>query len=162
VFHKANLVLKKVFPKACSIDQVSQEDSSWPMLLILQTNELVFGSHAITLWKGMIFDSNSLNALRWSQRSLDWCSGKGSKCVGFSKVYRLCPNGFGQSLKDSTIRVGTQVRSCLKDSNCLGWVRLLPTLKENGEQKKGYIVSFTDGTKAEWGQSRVLAYQLTE
>ena len=168
LFHSSNLVMKKVFATACSVDQVTQEDPSWPMVLILQTSDGSYGSHAISIWNRMIFDSNCPYAMRWSQRSLDWCSGKDSTCIGFSKVYRLCPDNFGGILPDqfgqmwphSTIRVGTQVRSHAAGSDTLGWVRRLPTFRKTGEQKKGFIVSYTDGTMDELSHAEVCNYEL--
>ncbi len=158
LFKRSNLVLKKVFSTASSVLQVAQEDSSWPMVLIIQTSDGVYGSHAITTWKGMIFDSTSPHALWWSQRSLDWCSGLDSTCIGFSKVYRLCPENFGRVLPDSTIRIGTQVRSCVGVSNALGWVRRL----QIKDKKRQYMVCYVDGKRAEWSLSEVMKYTLNK
>lgn len=157
-FKQSNLVMKKVFSTACSVDQVTQEDSSWPMLLIIQTSDGIYGSHAITTWNGMIFDSTCPNALRWSQRSLDWSSGLDSTCIGFSRVYRLCPEDYGRMLPDCTFRVGTQLRSHSVVTNAFGWVRRLPTQKKNGQQKKGYIICYLGGGIAELSQSDVAKY----
>ena len=161
VFKHSNLVLRKVFGAACSVDKVTQADSSWPMVLVLRTNDDT-GSHAITLWNGMIFDSTCCNALRWSQTSLDWCSGQDATCSGFTKVYRLCPEGFGRMLPGSTIRVGTQIRTDSESSNGLCWVRRLPTTNANGEQKKGYMVCYIDGKMAELSQLEVSKYLLNK
>jgi hypothetical protein len=158
LFKRSNLVLKKVFATASSVAQVAQEDSSWPMVLIIQTSDGVYGSHAITTWKGMIFDSTSPHALQWSQRSLDWCSGLGSTCIGFSKVYRLCPENFGRVLPDSTIRVGTQVQSCVGVSNALGWVRR----SQIKDKKRPYVVCYVDGKRAAWSLSEVMKYTLNK
>ena len=131
------------------------------MLLLLRTSDGSYGSHAITKWNGMIFDSTSPHALRWSQRSLDWCSGKDSTCIGFIKVYRLCPKEFGKMLPNCTIQIGTQVQSHLMLSHgCLGWISRLPTYRITGEQKKGYIVHYVDGTSAELSHSEVCKYEL--
>jgi hypothetical protein len=160
VFKKTNLSLNKVFSTACSIEEVTQEDSSWPMILILQTSDGTYGSHAITMWNGMIFDSNCPMALRWSQKSLNWCSGEDCLCIGFSKAYRLCPTKLGQMLPDSPICIGTQVFSSLSTLKKLGWVQKLPTKKPNGEQKKGYIVCFIDSTHASWSYAEVCKYKI--
>jgi hypothetical protein len=160
VFQKSNLVLKKVFNTACSVEQVTQEDFGWPMVLIIQTSDGGYGSHAVTAWKGMIFDSTCPKALRWSQRSLDWCSGQHSTCIGFSKVYRLCPADFGFMSLDSKISIGTQVRSHLEGTDALGWVRRLPTKKKDGTQKKGYILCYTDGGMAELSHADVSKHLL--
>ena len=162
LFRKSNLVLKKVFKTAvCSVDEVTQEDSCWPMLLLIQTSDGISGSHAITTWNGMIFDSNCTKALRWSQRSLDWCSGQDSTCIGFSRVYRLCPANFGRMLPDCTVRVGTQVKS---HTDVLGWVfHNLCTGKQTGRrQGKGYIIHYVDGTKADFSISEVSKYVLAK
>jgi hypothetical protein len=156
-FKDTNLIMKRVFDTACSVDQVTQEDQAWPMLLIIQTSDGIYGSHAITTWNGMIFDSNCPHALRWSQRSLDWCSGKTSECIGFSRVYRLCPEFFGKMSPGSSIRIGTQIRT---PDGAFGWVRRLPTFKKNGEQKKGYIVCYTDGSTETFSPSDILSYEL--
>jgi hypothetical protein len=150
--------LKKVFATASSVAQVAKEDSSWPMVLIIQTSDGVYGSHAITTWQGMIFDSTSTHALRWSQTSLDWCSGLDSTCIGFSKVYRLCPENFGRVLPDTTIQVGTQVRADVGVSNALGWVRRL----QIKNVKRPYMVCYVDGKRAEWSLSEVRKYTLNK
>ena len=162
IFKNSSLVMKKVFNSACSVDKVTQEDTSWPMVLLLQTSDGCAGSHAITTWKGMIFDSNCPTALCWSQRSLNWCSGKGSTCVGFLKVYRLCPDGYGRMFQDCTSKIGTQVQSNVSGSTALGWVRQLPTYHSNGKQRKGYIVCYTDGSMVEWSQADVDKYKLNK
>jgi hypothetical protein len=136
LFQESNLVLKRVFATATSVHQVTQEDHSWPLLLIIQTSDGVYGSHAVTAWNGMIFDSTCPFALRWSQTSLDWCSGQASTCIGFSKVYRLCPVNFGQMLPDSTLQIGTQIQGPSNNSHVLGWVRRLPTKKRTGSRRK--------------------------
>jgi hypothetical protein len=156
-FRVTNLILKRVFDTACSVEAVTQEDQAWPMLLIIQTSDGIYGSHAITTWNGMIFDSNCPYALRWSQTSLDWCSGKRSKCIGFSRVYRLCPEFFGKMSPGSTITIGTQIRT---PDGAFGWVRRLPTFKKTGEQKKGYIVCYTDGSTAPFSGLDILRYEL--
>jgi hypothetical protein len=160
LFQSSNLVLKKVFSTASSVYQVTQEDHSWPLLLIIQTSDGIYGSHAVTAWNGMIFDSTCPFALRWSQTSLDWCSGQASTCIGFSKVYRLCPVNFGAMLPGSTIQIGTQIQGLSNNARTLGWVRRLPTKKENGEQKKGYIVNYIDGTVAELNVVELSKYAL--
>ena len=115
-------------------------DSSWPVVLLLQTNDGGHGSHAVTTWNSMIFDSNHRHPLRWSQKSLDWCSGKDSTCVGFSRAYRLCPDDHGVALLNSCLSVGFQVRSLLTEPNTLGWVRQLPS-----KRRPTYQVQYTNG-----------------
>ena len=154
LFSDSRLRLMKVFTGSSLVDKVTQEDPSWPMVLILKTSEGECGSHAITTWNGMIFDSNLPTALRWSQASLDWCSGKESTCIGFSKVYRLCPANYGQKSLNSTLQVGTQIRS----KNGLGWVKCLPIFGGNGQQKRGYIVRYIHGVEAEMGRKKVSKY----
>jgi hypothetical protein len=92
----------------------------------------------VTTWNQMIFDSNCVHPLRWSQRALDWCSGKDSTCVGFSRAYRICPANYGEKLPESAIAVGLQVRSLDYDS--LGWIMRGPSKK-----RKGYHVRHTNG-----------------
>ena len=127
---------------------------------MIRTSDGVFGSHAITVWNGMIFYSSCCYALRWSQRSLDWCSGSNSTCIGFSKVYRLCPDCYSRKLPGDTVSVGTQVSSHLSDLKTLGWIRLLPTMNTNGEQKSGYIARYVDGSKATLSAVEVAKYKL--
>ena len=137
MFAKSNLEWVKLFPHACNLQQVTAQDSSWPIVLIIQTSDGIYGTHAVTTWKGMIFDSNCPSALRWSQTSLDWCSGANSSCIGFSRAYHVCPANFGKALPMSDISIGMQVRS---HTFSLGWIMRLPTKK-----MKGYHVRLTNG-----------------
>jgi hypothetical protein len=149
LFRKSHLVLKKMYNTRCSVGEVALADSSWPMLLLLQTSDGIYGSHAVTAWNGMIFDSTCTNALRWSQRSLDWCTGLDSTCIGFSKVYRLCPMDMGRMLPDCGIQVGFQLTINTK----LGWVKSLPK-----KGRKGYIIRYVDGVMEEMSYLDVLKY----
>jgi hypothetical protein len=149
LFRKSNLLLRKLVPFSCSVAQVSKENRSWPMVLILRASDGSDNSHAITVWNGMIFDSNCPCALTWSQRSLDWCSGTDCTCVGFSRGYRLSPANLGEIMPGSTIPIGTWVQLPSEVSEDLGWVRNFPIQRPNGQQNKGYIVAYTDGNKIE-------------
>jgi hypothetical protein len=141
IFASSNVMLNKLHNHACSVASIAAEDAAWPIVLILQTSDGCYGTHAITTWNSMIFDSNSEHALRWSQSSLDWCSGEGSLCIGFSRAYRICPANYGHSLPQSVLSVGCQVRSQCVDSDALGWIMRLPSKKK----PNGYHVRFTDG-----------------
>jgi hypothetical protein len=55
VFAKSNLEWVKLFPHACNLQQVTAQDSSWPICFIIQTIDGIYGTHAVTTWKGMIF-----------------------------------------------------------------------------------------------------------
>lgn len=149
VFAASNLRLKKLHNHACSVPDIACSDSSWPIVLLLQANDGGHGSHAVTTWNSMIFDSNHRHPLRWSQKSLDWCSGKDSICVGFSRAYRLCPDDHGVALLNSCLSVGFQVRSSrtepntlgwIGQPNTLGWVRQLPS-----KRLPCYRVQYTNG-----------------
>jgi hypothetical protein len=144
LFAKENLQLVKLFSHACSVAQIHDEEMSWPMVLVLMTNDGCYGTHAVTLWQGQIFDANLSYALRWSQQSLDWCSGKGSACVGFSRAFRLCPVHFGKQNAGpngaSRYPIGKQVYQSDVVSDCIGWIMRLPSLK-----KDTYHVHFTNG-----------------
>ena len=140
LFVNSNLCLRKVHNHACSISDIGKLDASWPIVLVLQTEDGCHGTHAVTTWNRMIFDSNCERALRWSQKSLDWCSGKNSACVGFSRAYRICPADLGQTQPQSAISIGLHVRSHTAESNAIGWVMRLPSKK-----KKGYHVRHTNG-----------------
>lgn len=140
LFLESNLCFKKVHNHACSISDIGKLDASWPIVLVIQTEDGCYGTHAVTTWNRMIFDSNCERALRWSQKSLDWCSGKNSACVGFSRAYRICPADLGQTRPASSISIGLQVRSHTAASNAIGWVMRLPSKK-----KKGYHVRHTNG-----------------
>jgi hypothetical protein len=139
-FAASNLRLKKLHNHACSVEDIARLESSWPIVLLLQTSDGCHGSHAVTTWNSMIFDSNYPHPLRWSQKSLDWCSGKDTACVGFSRAYRLCPDDHGVALPQSTLSVGSLVRSSQVESNALGWIRRLPSKK-----MLGYLVRYTNG-----------------
>ena len=140
VFGQSNLVLKKLHNHASSVAEIAKEDASWPILLIIQTGDGCYGTHAVTTWNQMIFDSNCVSALRWSQKSLDWCSGKDSTCVGFSRAYRICPANLGQTQPQSTISIGAHVLSQGAATQDVAWVMRLPSKK-----RKGYHVRHTDG-----------------
>ena len=58
LFAKENLQLVKLFPHACSVLQVQACDTEWPIVLVLMTNIGQYGTHAVTVWKGEIYDSN--------------------------------------------------------------------------------------------------------
>ena len=137
--------MKKVFSTACSVAAVSKEDHNWPLVLIIPTSDGIYGSHAITMWKGIIYDSTYPIALRWSQRSLDWCSGLGSTCIGFSKVYKLCPADLDHRALHSPLAIGTQVQMKRDTGNSFGWVKRLPKLMVTGEQRRGYFIKYVDG-----------------
>ena len=142
IFAKSNLVMKKLHNHACAVGDIATLDASWPIILILQTNDGCHGSHAVTTWNKMLFDSNCRHPLRWSQKSLDWCSGKDSACVGFSRAYRICPANCGETLSQSATKVGVLVRlhGDGDDANNLGWIRCLPSKK-----RSGYQVRYTNG-----------------
>jgi hypothetical protein len=161
LFKKTNLVLKKV-AHASSVDDVTREDTNWPMVLVLKTSDGICSSHAVTTWNHMIYDSNCPHALRWSQSSLDWCSGQDTSCIGFSKVYQLCQENYGSLLQGSNVRVGTQVESKLEVPRAMGWVRRLPPKSRNrdGQQQKGCIVCYMDGSTAKWSFSDVFKYEV--
>ncbi len=146
ILAKENMELVKVFQHACSVVQINAEDTSWPIVLVLMTNDGCYGTHAITIWKGMIFDANLPYVLRWSQESLDWCSGNGSVCVGFSRALRVCPVQFGKrthaTCGASMYAIGKQVQKSHGILDGIGWIMRLPSGK-----KIKYHVHYTDGTK---------------
>jgi hypothetical protein len=150
VFQKANLQMKKLHNHACSVSQASRLDSAWPIVLIIQTSDGCHGSHAVTTWNKSVYDSNSLHPLRWSQKSLDWCSGKNSTCVGFSRAYRICPANYGYSVPQSATSVGMLVQPHGMRPNTLGWITQLPSKK-----RKGYLVRHSDGATEVISQQEV-------
>ena len=139
LFADANINMRKIFNHASSVEQIGQQDAAWPIVLVLQTSDGCYGTHAITTWRGMIFDSNSDCAMRWSQKALDWCSGKGSKCVGFSRAFQILPACYGERVPLATVFVGSFV--CPGESKALRWIRLLPSKKRKGH----YLVRDTKG-----------------
>jgi hypothetical protein len=144
VFAKVNLRMKKLHNHACYVADITAEDALWPMVFIIQTSDGCHGTHAVTTWNRMLFDSNCGHALCWSQKMLDWCSGKDSSCVGFSRAYRICPADYGLTLPQSAISLGMQVMAHGEVSDAVGWIMRLPTKKQNS-----YHVRHTDGlTKA--------------
>jgi hypothetical protein len=138
VFSKSNLAMKKLHNHACSVAEIAKEDASWPLILIIQTSDGSHGTHAVTTWNQMIFYSNCVHSLRWSQRALDWCSGRDSTCVGFSRAYRICPANYGEKLPESAITVGSQVR--FLDYDSFGWIMRGPSKK-----RRGYHVRHSNG-----------------
>jgi hypothetical protein len=150
LFAKDNLELVKVVDNACRVHRIGTEDMSWPIVLVLMTSDGGYGSHAITVWKGWIFDSNLEYALQWSQQSLDWCSGADSKCIGFSRSFRLCPVQYrkhpGPAAAGPAVMygIGEQVwKNRHVITPCLGWIMRLPSVKKPAS----YHVGFTDGSK---------------
>jgi hypothetical protein len=151
LFAKSNLVMKKLYTHPCLVSDIAGQDAAWPILLILQTSDGCSGSHAVTTWNHMIFDSNSSHALRWSQQALDWCSGKNSACVGFCRARRICPRACGETLPNSIISVGLQLRTPASgDSTLFGWIKRLPA-----EKKKDHEVQHTDGATARLSKDNV-------
>ena len=151
VFAHSNIRLKKLHSHACSVAKMAAQDAAWPILLILQTSDGCHGAHAVTTWNQMLFDSNSLHPLRWSQKSLDWCSGKDTTCVGFSRAYRLCPANEGESIMHSQISVGLHVGGSDDHPSALGWITRLP-----GKRKKSYNVRHMDGMEARMSKEGVV------
>jgi hypothetical protein len=151
-FGKANIVMKKVHSHACAVSDIETCDASWPIILIIQSSDGCYGSHAATTWNRMLFDSNSPNPLRWSQASLDWCSGKDSNCVGFSRAYRLCPANEGTALK-SEMSVGSQLRFPREQTDVLAWIVRLPSKK-----RLGYVVRDTNGVTEVMGEEKVARF----
>jgi hypothetical protein len=152
IFAKDNLVLVKVFDKTCTISSLQAQDMSWPMVLFLMASDGCYGTHAIAVWKGWIFDSNLPHALRWSQQSLDWCSGAGSTCIGFSRSFRLAPVQYQKHAEPAAGRavmygIGAQV---WKDGR-LGWIMRLPSVKN----PSSYHVGFTDGSRTNMNDNNV-------
>ena len=121
-FAQSNLVFKKLQNHASAVKDIADLESDWPIVLILQTSDGCHGSHAVTTWNGMIFDSNWPHPLRWSQSSLDWCSGQHTQCVGFSRAYRICPGNIGDTLPLSNLSVGSQLRPSATEPNALAWI----------------------------------------
>jgi hypothetical protein len=152
LFAKANLCMKKLHAHACSIADVGAEDALWLMVLIIQTSDGSHGTHAVTTWNGMIFDSNCGYALRWSRDALDWCSGKDSSCIGFSRAYRICPVDYGETKPHSVIAVGMQVAKHGQES-VGGWIMRLPTKK-----KPNYHVRQTDGVTEAMSEEEVARF----
>jgi hypothetical protein len=144
VFADAQLGMRMLHKHACSVEEMAKQDSTWPIVLILQTSDGSHGTHAVTTWNGMIYDSNSTLAMRWSQTALDWCSGKGSRCIGFSRAYQICPRLHGAQDPVSPISVGVQVRALPGTTHAHRWVMQLPNKKRKG----CYLVRDTDGTKS--------------
>jgi hypothetical protein len=64
VFAKSNLEWVKLFPHACNLQQVTAQDSSWPIVLIIQTSDGIYGAHAVTTWKGMIIITQWITHVR--------------------------------------------------------------------------------------------------
>jgi hypothetical protein len=152
LFAKANLCMKKLHAHACSIADVGAEDASWPIVLIIQTSDGCHGTHAVMTWNGMIFDSNCRYALRWSWDALDWCSGKDSSCISFSRVYRICPVDYRETKPHSVIAVGMQVAKHRQES-VGGWIMRLPTKK-----KPNHHVRHTDGVTEAMSEEEVARF----
>jgi hypothetical protein len=153
LFVKTNLCMKKLHTHACSVTDIAAEDAWWPILLIIQTGDGSHGTHAVTTWNGMIFDSNCRHALRWSPKALDWCSGRDSSCVGFSRAYRICPADYGQTKQHSVINVGMHVARHGQDGNSVGWIARLPTKK-----RRNYHVRHTDGLTEAMSEEEVARF----
>jgi hypothetical protein len=49
VFATSNLVLAKLQDHACAVAYIVQQDSTWPIVLVIQTSDGSYGTHAITL-----------------------------------------------------------------------------------------------------------------
>eukprot|EP00978_Attheya_sp_CCMP212_P000841 scaffold1766_cov39-Attheya_sp.AAC.1 len=84
------------------------------------------------------------------QKSLDWCSGKDSACIGFGRAYRICPTNVAQTKPPSAIPVGVLVQSPMADSQSVSWVMRLPSKK-----KRGYHVRHANGTTERMSEEEV-------
>jgi hypothetical protein len=151
LFGKVNFKMKKLSNHRSSLEEIQNEDAAWPIVLILQSSDGCYGSHAVTAWKHMIFDSNCAQALRWSKTSLDWCSGPEATCLGFSRAYRLCPENEGNSLLQSPISIGMHVRVNVGSPQSLGWISRLPS-----KRKRSYGVRHTDGLERRMSEEGVV------
>ena len=144
-----NLVMKRVH--GCSIAAIALLDSAWPIILLFQTSDGCYGSHAATTWNGMIFDANCPNPLRWSQKSLDWCSGPGSACIGFSRAYRICPRNYEELPTDwLSPSEGSWLRP--REGGMSGWIWRMPA----GKWRK-YIVRYPSGVTESMSKEEVVA-----
>lgn len=152
LFVASHLRLTKLANHACSVAQIAAEDSTWPILLIIQTSDGCHGAHAVTVWNHMIFDSNYQHPLRWSQKALDWCSGENTKCVGFSRAYRVCPADNGATSTHSTFPVGLQVQQSV---GVFTWIISLPS-----KRKKDYEVRNTNGLRIRMCKDKVAECQI--
>jgi hypothetical protein len=72
VFREVQLGMQKLHKHACSVEQIAKQDASWPIVLILQTSDGYHGTHAVTTWNRMIYDSNSTHAMRCAGRRQPW------------------------------------------------------------------------------------------
>jgi hypothetical protein len=114
-------------------------NDSFVIVALLIASDRSDGQHAIAVFKGGIYDSNSKYVLKKTQESLDWCFGdNGIKCIGIRRLYRLVPEDYWKVKKEyrSVFKTRNQL-------NCsvLGW---------RASNRQGTpVIQFVDGTKRE-------------
>ena len=158
-FSKAQLVMKKICNHSSLVESIAQLDSAWPIVLLLQTSDGSHASHAITTWKGMIFDSNCKHPLRWSQSSLDWCSGPESTCIGFSRAYQIAPQEYvvAPIIRNQEAQEALAVGSWLKRTNgTTGWIWRFPCTKRNT-----FLVRYPSGAIESMSEKEVASRLVT-
>ena len=74
-----------------SIPDLFTLDDSWPVMVLLGSEDGASKQHAVAMCRGVLFDSNAPYALTKTQEALDWCTGDTSKCDEIPACYQLRP-----------------------------------------------------------------------
>ena len=71
-------------------------EDDFPFIALLISNFGAYGQHAVSIYGGNVYESNSLHVLKKVQDTLDWAVGKDAetpelRCNGASGYFQLCP-----------------------------------------------------------------------
>jgi hypothetical protein len=103
-----------------SVLSLCERDDSFVIVAALKSDDGMEGQHAIAIYAGCIYDSNSHYVLKKSQESLDWCcGGNGVVCTGIHRSYQLLPTHYKK------LDISTRLTVRMRDStgaDLRGWV----------------------------------------
>ena len=112
-------------------------DDSFVIIAALKASDGMEGQHAVSIFDGGIYDSNSAVVMKKTQEALDWCCGDGNAtCTGIHRMYQLLPTNHREVSQDMRF----VFQACnVNDCNVRGWVA--------GTIKDKPLVQFADGER---------------
>ena len=103
-----------------SVSSLLDRDDSFVLIASLKSNDGMEGQHAIAVYAGCIYDSNSHYVLTKTQESLDWCcGGKAVVCTGIHRSYQLLPTNY--RTLDPLMRLTVRMRDT-EGADVRGWI----------------------------------------
>ena len=110
-------------------------DDSFVIVAALKASDGMAGQHAIAVFDGGIYDSNSAVVMKKTKEALDWCCGDGNvTCTGVERLYQLLP--IKHKVVSPDMRYVFQTRNH-KNCQVRGWVA--------GANSTTPLVQFADG-----------------